>query len=182
VRKIDGDVMQGRIKKKAVAGVFVALILWAAAGHSQSASLEYQVKASYLYNFMRFIAWPNDVFGGDGKFQLCVMGADRFGSALKALAGERVDGREIVVREVDQSTPARAARCHLLFVAAGTGAEDLAAERGLLTIGETPGFLARGGIINLVEVQGKIRFEINHTAAQRAGLVVSSRLLDLSKR
>jgi hypothetical protein len=45
-----------------------------------------------------------------------------------------------------------------------------------------PGFLSRGGMINLVEVQGRIRFEINQPAAQKAGLAVSSRLLDLSKR
>ncbi len=53
-------------------------------------------------------------------------------------------------------------------------------EPGLLTVGETPGFLEHGGIINLVEVQGRIRFEINQEAAKRAGLTVSSRLLRLA--
>lgn len=158
------------------------LVLWASVTHPQPAALEYQVKASYLYNFARFVAWPSDVFGTDGKFQMCVVGAERFGPALNPLAGERVEGREIVIRRLEQSVEARGTRCHMLFMAAGTEAQDVGAERGMLTIGEAPGFLARGGMINLVEVQGRIRFEINQPAAQKAGLAVSSRLLDLSKR
>ena len=163
----------------------IVLALWLpcmAALAAQTAVLEYQVKASYLYNFMRFIAWPSDVFGDEGKFQLCVLGAERFGAALTQIAGERVEGREIVIRRLEQGAQARAAQCHMLFVAAGTDAQDVAPEHGMLTVGETPGFLTRGGMINLIEVQGRIRFEINQSAAQRAGLVVSSRLLDLAKR
>jgi hypothetical protein len=174
----------GRDRGRAIArGVVAAgLALWASFAYPQSAALEYQVKASYLYNFVRFVAWPNDVFGNDAKFQLCVVGAERFGAALAPIAGERVEGREIVIRRLDRSEQARGARCHLLFIAAGAEAPDVGTERGTLTIGETPGFLAQGGMINLIESQGRIRFEINQLAAQRAGLVVSSRLLDLSKR
>lgn len=159
----------------------IALCLFAAA--TPAAPLEYQVKASYVYNFVQFITWPSEASAGDGKFNLCVLGAERFGNALDAIAGERIDGREIALRRLERPAQARAGRCHLLYIAAGTSqgdGGDAMSERGLLTIGETPGFLQRGGIINLVEHNGRIRFEINQQAARNAGLVISSRILSLA--
>lgn len=163
----------------------LALMLGASAAHSQTVTLEYQVKASYLYNFIKFVAWPDDLSGAERKFNLCVAGAERFGHALDRIAGERVENREIVIHRLDRNAPARALRCQMLFIAADT--TDAASwatigERGVLTIGETADFLKRGGIINLVEVQGRIRFQINQQAAREAGLVLSSRLLDLAAR
>jgi hypothetical protein len=163
----------------AVVGL-VALLASSFVAQSQPATLEYQVKASYLYNFVQFVAWPPDVLGGDAKFNLCVVGADRFGKALDALAGERVEGHEIVVHRFERDAAARGAHCHLLFVASGTVDSGALGVRGVLTVGETPGFLGRGGVINLVEVQGRIRFEISQQAARQAGLVVSSRILSLA--
>ena len=51
----------------------------------------------------------------------------------------------------------------------------------ILTIGETPGFAARGGIINLTLEDNKVRFEVNIGAAKQANLNISSRLLALAK-
>lgn len=167
------------LNKKFVLVAAVALLALMPAAHAQRSELEYQVKASYLYNFVRFITWPAGVIEG-GKFNLCVVGAERFGNSLNALAGERVEGHEIIIRRLEPGAQARALRCHALFLAAGTDTADFGIERGMLTIGETPGFLERGGMINLIEVKGRIRFEINQPAAQRAGLMVSSRLLSLS--
>lgn len=159
-----------------------ALTATAAGGANvQPTSLEYQVKASYLYNFIQFIDWPRDVLGADAKFNLCVVGAERFGNTLDALANERVANREIALRRLSRADQARAAHCHLLFIAAGEpDASEAIVDRGLLTIGESPGFLQRGGIINLVEHQGRIRFEINQQTARNAGLTVSSRILSLA--
>ena len=164
-------------------GWVVALGSWAFAAHAQAPPLEYQVKASYLYNFARFIDWPNDVLDS-GTFNLCVVGAERFGRTLDQLAGERIDGHELVIRRLERVAAAHSARCHMLFIGTVDAAAQgpIAAERGVLTIGEAPGFVERGGMINLVEVRGRIHFQINHKAAKQAGLVVSSRLLDLAMK
>lgn len=185
--KAKGGAMRGLTGARIVASglLILSLMAWGSAVHSQAAELEYQVKASYLYNFIRFVAWPNEMFGDNGKFNLCVVGAEHFGVTLDRIAGERVENREIVIHRLGRNTPARATRCHLLFISAdATDAVswNTVGERGVLTIGETPNFLKRGGIINLVEVQGRIRFQINQQAAQEAGLVLSSRLLDLALR
>lgn len=168
--------------KKLAVGALLVLLAGALPARAQAPSLEYQVKASYLYNFLQFVTWPADVFAGDGSFNLCVVGAERFGSALDVFRGERVGGREITVRRLERMALARAQRCHLLFTAGGGATNAVDIEHGVLTVGEAPGFLERGGMINLVEAHGRIRFEINRTAAEKAGLAISSRLLSLAHR
>jgi len=163
-------------------------LLWAAAlagtsaaAVSETPSLEYQVKASYLYNFVQFIDWPADVF--NGEFRVCVLGVDRFGGALDALQAETAAGRAIRVLRFEQPSAAVGAQCHVLFVSRSSDsaqALQMLTAKGVLTVGEVPGFTAQGGIINLVERQGHIRFQVNVQAAQRAGLTVSSRLLQLA--
>lgn len=142
--------------------------------------LEYQVKAAYLYNFMRFVTWPVHALPRNGKFNLCVVGADRFGRALETLAGELVEGRPITVHKLANVADSRGAQCQLLFAAGADWGPSIESEAGLLTVGESLGFLERGGVINLVEVRGRIRFEVNQDAAKRAGLTLSSRLLRLA--
>jgi len=51
----------------------------------------------------------------------------------------------------------------------------------ILTVGETPGFAERGGVIRLVLEDNKVRFEVNVDAAHQAGLTISSRLLTLAR-
>lgn len=172
------------VSRKSIVAGFLALVVPVFVAHSQQpVTLEYQVKASYLYNFVQFVEWPQDIVGSEGKFNLCVTGAERFGAALGAFSGERVDGKEIAIHRLDRNASVSSVRCHLLFIAAGavdTDTTSMLGERGVLTIGETPGFLGRGGVINLVQVQGKIRFEISQQAARKAGLVISSRILSLA--
>ncbi len=165
----------------------LAVLSFGAAGPalSQSTPLEQQVKTSYLYNFMQFVVWPEDVFNNSSKFNLCVIAGDEYGPTLDALGTEQVDGHEIAVHRFDQFARSAEVHCHLLFITRekyNSVPKDFNGEHGVLTIGDMPGFLERGGIINLVEVRGKIRFEINQQAAQRAGLTMSSKLLDLAMR
>jgi uncharacterized protein DUF4154 len=44
---------------------------------------EYEVKATYLYKFGRFVEWPTKVEGD--SFSICVLGQDPFGPALNAI-------------------------------------------------------------------------------------------------
>lgn len=168
---------------KGVAAWVLLVLVGTCAAQAHVPSLEYQVKASYLYNFTKFVEWPEDVLSSSGTFNLCVLGRSRFGDALDGLQGERVQGRELAFHRVSSLAGARSVRCHLLFVSA-TGSSDIqhgiGVERGMLTVGETPHFLKGGGVITLVEVNGRIRFKVNQQAAQQAGLAVSSRLLRLA--
>jgi hypothetical protein len=58
---------------------------------------------------------------------------------------------------------------------------DAAATAGVLTIGEGESFTTRGGVIALLIHDRRVRFDVDTSAAQSAGLRVSSKLLALTR-
>lgn len=160
-----------------------ALALGLGPVQAQPPPLEYQAKACFVRHFIQFTDWLDDVFG-NGNFNLCVLSPDPFGDILDPLAGERVAGHPIAVKRVDRADAVTESGCHLVFVSAAhrPSAELVrnVSGHGVLTVGEAPGFASQGGVINLVEDRGRLRFEINRRAAERAGLKLSARLLDLA--
>jgi hypothetical protein len=167
--------------------LIAALLALAAAPQAWSEkrpTIEYQVKASYLYNFLRFVEWPPEAFAGDTVL-ICVFGEDNFGSALRAIAGETVQARTLAVRHFRE--PEGLEACHIVFMSASErGRESQVlqrlAGRPVLTVGETAGFAGRGGAINLIRVADKIHFEFNRPAAERNRLKISAQLLQLGVR
>jgi hypothetical protein len=143
----------------------------------QDVSAEYRVKAAYLYNFVKFVEWPGD----SSSLTICVAGRRVFGTLLEDMVrGEVVGKRRLDAREILEPDEG----CHVVFVPEGAAAPAyLRAARGrpILTIGETPAFMAQGGIARFYVDAGNVRFEINPAAAERAGLRISSRLLQLAK-
>jgi hypothetical protein len=145
---------------------------------------EYQVKAAFLYNFTKFIEWPESSSGASDPFTLCIYGANPFGGSLENLVrGKTIKGRPFGVRDVTSSS--QTAGCQVLFISRaerGHMADILAGvhRAGLLTVGETKGFIDQGGVINFIMESNHVRFAINLRAAQRAGLKISSRLLNLA--
>jgi hypothetical protein len=146
---------------------------------------EYQVKATYLYNFGRFVKWPETVPAGKGdSFSVCVLGQDPFGTILDStLAGEALDGKPVVLRRLFK--PQDAGECRILFISA-TEEKHLKEilttldESGVLTVSDMPGFTKRGGMIQFVLEGDRVRFEINLTSAESARLVLSSELLKVA--
>ena len=152
----------------------------AAATAAQEVSLEYRVKAAYLFNFTKFVDWPRDALPPDAPLTICVAGTSPFGEVLDdTVQGELVAGRPLTTRVVREPSG-----CHVLFVPAGGAAAPLlhdARTRPILTVGESETFLRDGGIVKFVMQDGKVRFEINQDAASRAQLRISSRLLRLAR-
>jgi len=166
--------------------LMVLIAAVATAGASQQPSLEYQVKASYIYNLIQFIDWPQAADTPQiGDFTICVFGANRFGVTLDQLQGKKVKGRLIAVRYPRRIEDTAA--CQVVFISSSQRwrqGEVIAAVSGsgVLTIGEMPGFIEDGGIINFIKIGDKIRFEINNSAARRAQLSISAQLLNLASR
>jgi len=113
-----------------------------------------------------------------------VLGRNPFGEDLDAIVRERkVNGRELVVKII--TSPDEAAAAHLLFVGADeearlAGKMESLQKAGVLTVGESPRFIASGGIINFTLETDKVRFQINPLAGQQAGLKISAQLLKLA--
>ena len=149
-------------------------------------SREFQLKAAFLYNFTKFVQWPETQFQGPtSPLVLGVIGQSPVTTELETLVKNRkVGNRALVVQKV--STHEEADNVHLLFVPAG---EELRAEKWLqslsrsplLTVGESPKFEKAGGIINFVLEDDKLCFNINEVTAEKAGLKLSAQLLKLAK-
>lgn len=174
---------------RAVLGSFCALLILCLPGsavHGQGLPSEPELKAAFLLNLPKYIAWPPDRFAApDAAFVIGVLGASPIHEAVAPMASKRnVGGRNIEVRRV---TPREieAGECHLVLVAAGElrRLEELAgalAGGGVLLVGETEGFLDSGGTIALVARDRKIALEINLRSARAQGLSVSSKLLSIA--
>jgi len=147
------------------------------------APTEYQVKAAFLYNFAKFVGWPESAPGA--SFCIGVLGADPFGPVIdETLAGKTLDGRRVVIRRFDR--PEEALGCEIVFVGSAAKPSKALLERfygrPVLTVGETPAFCQNGGVIGFEVVGQRVHFAVNLEAAQRAQLKMSSKLLSLATR
>jgi hypothetical protein len=146
--------------------------------------LEYRVKAAFLLNFTKFIEWPASAFETpDSPIAVCILGEDPFGAALdEILAGEVVNGRKLSLRRLKRPPAPRS--CQVLFVSRSEKESHPAlpnAGTGMLTVGEGEDFVREGGMIGFLIDNRRVRFDINQTAAENAGLKLSSKLLSVAR-
>ncbi len=145
---------------------------------------EYQVKAAYLYNFGKFVKWPESMADKSKFFAVCVLGQDPFGSTLDSImAGEELEGKHLVVKRI--SAAQEADDCRILFISANEESHlkeilQTIDESGVLTVSDIPSFSRRGGMIEFVIDGDKVRFEINLAKAEASRLTLSSQLLKVA--
>jgi hypothetical protein len=146
---------------------------------------QYQVEAAYLYNFGRFIEWPAKVTPAKtGRFTICVLGEDPFGPILdQTVAGEMIGNQSVAARRI--SSPQDAADCQILFISSSEANRlnkiiEALGKSAVLTVSDIPQFSQRRGMIQFVLDDNRIRFEVNLTATQHAGLALSSELLKVA--
>ena len=159
------------------AAAFLALPLCA---HAQIAK-EYAIKAAMLYKFTLFVHWPEPV--SERKF--CVMGMDPFNSSLASI--ESQSNPNFTYKIERNVSLADAASCHVVFISnseEGKLSKILAALKSspVLTVGEMPDFAKKGGMIGFLNVDSKIKIEVNLAWAKAAGLRMDSNLLEVAMK
>ncbi|PYT94171.1 MAG: DUF4154 domain-containing protein [Acidobacteria bacterium] len=168
----------------------LSLALGANAQSSDSAaSSEYLIKAGFIYNFAQLVQWPSVVFSqADSPIVIGILGTDPFGTTIdRVVENKKLDGRNLVVKRLKWGKDLKDLKdCNILFVSSSEKEHipdlfNMVKWLPILTIGETPGFATRGGIINLTLQDNKVRFEVNIEAAKQANLNISSRLLALAR-
>jgi hypothetical protein len=165
-----------------------ALTVWllsAVAGNAQMTG-EYRLKALFIYNFAKFVEWPTSAFANPNEpIKLCIVGRDPFGADLdQAVIGKTISSRELLVKRIPKG--AEPVGCQVLFLGAGEGrhARQMLAEFAsapVLTVGDSKNFPDGSLLISFCMEAGKVRFNINLDAAERAHLKISSKLLNLAK-
>ncbi|MEY2413705.1 MAG: hypothetical protein QOD84_2311 [Acidobacteriaceae bacterium] len=168
-------------------GLFLLLLFFVSNYSTAQPPNEYQVKAAYLFNFGKFVRWHSTpTSSADLPFSICVLGQNPFGQTLDStVAGEMLNGRKVRTRRL--ASIQDGADCQIIFISASedgrlktilAGASHLSA----LTVSDIPHFAERGGMIELLTQDERIRFAVNLATTEEAGLALSSDLLKVASK
>jgi hypothetical protein len=166
--------------RRAAVGIILMILLAAQPAFADSGEgLEYQVKAAFLFNFLKFVEWPP--VSGDPPWVIGVLGQDPFGEQLNQIvAGKTVNGRAVEIRRYTRVADVK--DCNILFIGRAEF-EKVGAlvQPGLLTVGESAAFLKAGGAIRFYPEGKRVHIEIRLEIARAVGLKVSAQLLKLGR-
>lgn len=168
----------------------LALVLFVSAGFAgvtarADENKEYLVKAAFIFNFVKFVEWPAEkAIGKQPGIDICVVGDSNLiktSSVFKEASSAKL-GISLVSEPNIRNVPAH---CHILFISKSE--DDKLADivgflkgKPVLTVGDSASFAERGVMIGFVDVDGKIKLEVNKHAAEAAGLRVDAQLLEIA--
>ncbi len=149
-------------------------------------TVEYQVKAAFLYHFANFVDWPESTFQAtDGALRICLLGKNTFGEILSASLAEKTVGDRAF--NIQENPPkSQLPHCHILYLPqTETGKFDRfrreISKGEVLTVGESSEFMKKGGMVQFFLQDQKVRFAVNPDVINQTNLKVSSKLLRLAK-
>lgn len=172
-------------------GLAVCAALLGAAGvgptQAQGALGDAAAKAKFTVMLSRFVQWPPGVWPAESApLRVCVIhNSPTVAQAFARHAGETAGGRTVDI--VTNPAGAGGATCNVVFVDASAGrhAGD-AIVRGssapTLVVGTVDGFALQGGMVELVNVNDALRFDVNVAALRNARLGLSSQVLKLARQ
>jgi hypothetical protein len=189
--------------KLLVAAICLALIIApiALADASSAKYKEYEVKAAFIFNFLKFTDWPEEkTAANNSQIIIGIIGEDPFGPATNVFKGKSIEEHKLLLTRFEgieqiKKMPEKEKNkhldaiktCHLLFICQSEQKQlrdiiEIVRNSSVLTVADTDGFIEAGGIINLFTEENKIRFDINQVTAENTGLKIRSQLLRLAKR
>jgi hypothetical protein len=164
-----------------------ALSLMVVVSPAYAVDKEQAVKAAFLYNFTKFIAWPADLsITNRTSINICVIGTNSLGDATKLFSQGSTPNLTITAKLL-ASAPTAAGECHIAFISAsekprmGSLIKSLQ-QTSTLAVSDADGFAENGGAIGFINEKNKIRLVINKTAIEQAGLKVDAQLLEISSK
>jgi len=136
----------------------------------------------FIYNFSKYVKWPDAT--SSGKFIIGVMGTSTIQNVLKEMAASKqVNGMAIEVKQCNSVADIRG--CQILYISESESSKldqvvSQTQSQSVLIVTDKPGLAKQGAAINFVEVDGKIKFELNQGNAESHGLKVSGSLTSLA--
>ena len=148
------------------------------------AATDYEIKAAYLYNFVKFVHWNKTSQAENKILNLCILGDHPFRSVLSPLKNKTVQNRKLNITYLDKGNEIES--CQIVYVSESERKNlhtilAMAKSLGILTVSDIKGFAREGGIIGFLLVGNVIRFEINLGEAQQADIKISSKLLEIAE-
>lgn len=166
---------------------FAGSPLWLARADDAGESLEYRVKAAFLYKFAGYVEWPEAAFARpDTPLTIGILGSNAVASELEPLvAGRTVNNRPVSVRRLKPGDALTGVNVLLIGKSESGRLAQLLPQlqsRAILTVTEADGGSSHGSVINFTLVDRRVRFEIWLEAAEKHNLKLSSRLLAVAQQ
>jgi hypothetical protein len=137
-----------------------------------------KIKAAYIFQFTKFIEWPDNNIKSKKSFTICILGSEPILSQLQPL-----NKLNIIIKSLKEKDTL--VGCEILYI--GKSAEKkvnkiikLIRYHPILTVSSIPNFVNTGGMINFVIADNKVRIEINLNSIRDADLNISAKLLEIS--
>lgn len=168
-----------------MASLMVACVFFGSVFNVSAGSRELKIMAGFLYNFSKYVQWPDAKFAGDkSPFIYCIVDQDSFIPIVeKTLNGKKIKGRRVITQSKKSIGDLNS--CHLVFI--GTRDQEGVSEvvksitgAGILTVGRLDRTSDSKVVINLIKYKNKFKFSVNTNKAEQANLKISSRLLKLA--
>jgi YfiR/HmsC-like len=165
------------------------VLLFSSCLSADDGNLEFKVKAGYLYNFTKFVTWPEIK---SPTFNLCLLGRDPFGDVIGPIEEKSAFARPIKLIRLGEmeiiSNSSPLAECHIVYASNAGNLKTVFANMkpslnitGILVVGSGEDFTAVGGMIGFVNRDGRIKLQINMHAIKQTGLKLSAKLLEIAE-
>ncbi len=163
------------------------LLFFPNAAFSKDNAIEYKIKAAYLYNFTKFVIWPETPFK---TFNLCIWGQDPFGRLINPMVSRSVNNKPIKIYRLESIE--KATHCQIVYFGKSgkqwnaadfsvAGMLSITSQKNTLSVGESKYFAQAGGMIAFIFKEKKIKLQINLKAVKQSPLKISAQLLEVAE-
>ncbi len=148
--------------------------------------LENKIKAAYLYNFTKFIRWPELP---DHSFNICALGRDGVTDLLGPLEGRKAQGKPIRLHYFESAGQIDVS-CQILYLTENKQIPRSMQQSGVLliksishalTVSSQPDFTRQGGMIGFILIDQRVRLQVNLDILKHNGLDISAKLLEVAE-
>ena len=163
--------------------LFIAGTAFAPANQGPKVDTNAKIKAVFIYNFTKYIEWPQDYQAGD--FTIAILGENQslFNELSNMSKVKKVANRPFTIKTIN--SPSEIGSAHIVYIPTDNSASFSKALSSLkgksaLVVTESPGLAEKGAAINFTIMGGRQKFELNKSTALQNNLKVSSTLENIA--
>lgn len=143
---------------------------------------EYTIKGMFIYNFTKYIDWS--AFKNSDSFVIAVYGESDITQNLNQIAvNKKVNNKNIKIKTITGLNESDDVQIIYIPKSNNAALKETIAKLGsknILIVTEDKDMALKGSCINIITVDGKVKFELNESAVKRDGLKLASQLISLA--
>lgn len=146
-----------------------------------------KIKASYIYNFLQFITFPDSSLQSHSQLNICVVGKNSLGNSLDKIEGESTPQAKLHVVYLDNISNSNLLKsCNVIYCTRSIKNDtqqllNTIDKKEVVTIAEYSPFITEGGLIELFNENSKILFHINTSLVTQTHFKVAPQLIQIGR-